>query len=216
MTYYQVVRNMSNAFDLRRRRVRMAEEEGISATARQYRTSRKSVQKWVSRHSEGGLEALKNGSRVPSAFPTGCSPELERKIIRVRTRDRAWGPKRLKMCFDLPCSEGAIYRVLRQNGLIRKRETRWKKRWDLTKLTAALKPFGKILVEGKHVTDVETFAHSQAFFDKAATYQLFCNTERTNRNKDNQTPLPPIQVLAGRIDADGAVQLRPIALGALI
>ena len=64
--------------------------------------------------------------------------------------------------------------------------------------------------------DIETFAHPQAFFDKAATYQLFYNSERTNRNKDNQTPLQLIQRLAGRIDAGGAVRLRPIALGALI
>ncbi len=34
MTYYQVVSKMSNAFDLRLRMVRMAEEEGISAAAR--------------------------------------------------------------------------------------------------------------------------------------------------------------------------------------
>jgi transposase len=340
MTYYQVTKKMSNVFDLRLRMVRMAEEEGISAAARHYRTTRKTVQKWVRRYGEGGLGALKNRSRAPKRIPHKMSPELERKIVRLRTKYRAWGPKRLKMYFDLPCSEGAIYRVLRQNGLIHKRKKRWRKRRDLRKLKAALKPFEKILVDGKHLTDIEhywpqmrfkrlpryqytardvrtgatyfafsetndstsatifiryvlehlgacgvdlgqvtvqtdngsdlvgsanqrpskrsafeamlaflgvrharipprcptwnaevesfhrtcedefydieTFAHSQAFFDKAATYQLFYNSERTNRNKDNQTPLQLIQRLAGRIDADAAVRLRPIALGELI
>ena len=157
MTYYQVTKKMSNVFDLRLRMVRMAEEEGISATARQYRTTRKTVQKWVGRYRKGGLEALKNRSRAPKHIPHKMSPELERKIVRLRTKYRAWGPKRLKMYFELPCSKGAIYRVLRQNGLIHKRKKRWRKRRDLRKIKAALKPFEKILVDGKHLTDIEPY-----------------------------------------------------------
>lgn len=55
MTYYQVMKKMSNVFDLRLQMVRMAEEEGVSAAARYYRTTRKTVQKWVRRYREGGL-----------------------------------------------------------------------------------------------------------------------------------------------------------------
>ncbi len=178
MTYYQVTKKMSNVFDLRLRMVRMAEEEGISATARHYRTTRKTVQKWGRRYREGGLGALKNRSRAPKRIPHKMSPELERKIVRLRTKYRAWGPKRLKMYFDLPCSEGAIYRVLRQNGLIRKRKKKWKKRGDLRRLKAALKPFEKILVDGKHLTDIEHY-WPQMRFKRLPRYQYTARDVRT-------------------------------------
>jgi transposase-like protein len=340
MMYYQVVKKMSNTFDLRVRMVRMAEEEGISATARYYRTTRKTVQKWVRRYREGGLGALQNRSRAPKRIPHKMSRELEKKIVELRKRYPVWGPRRLKTYFDLPCCQGAIYRVLRQNGLIRKRKKKWKKRRDLRKIKAALKPFEKIILDGKHLDDIEpywpqmrlkklpsyqytvrdvrtgatyfafcetkdstsatifvryvlehlaacgvdlgtvtvqtdngsdligsankkpsttsafetmlrflgvnhvrippssptwnsdvetfhrlcedefydieTFADRQAFFDKAATYQLFFNSERKNSWKEDKTPWDLVRQLAPHIDADRAVALPPIALGSLI
>jgi len=340
MMYYQVVKKMSNTFDLRVRMVRMAEEAGISATARYYRTTRKTVQKWVRRYREGGLGALQDRSRAPKRIPHKMPSELEKKIVELRKRYPAWGPRRLKTYFDLACSQGAIYRVLRQNGLVRKRKKKWKKRRDLRKLKAALKPFEKLILDGKdlkdiehywpqmrfkrlpeyqytardvrtgttyfafsetndstsatifaryvlehlaacgvdlkevtvqtdngsdligsankkpsttsafeamlrflgvnHVRippasptwnsdvetfhrlcedefyDIEAFADRRAFFDKAATYQLFFNSERKNSWKDDKTPWDLIRQLSPHIDADRAIALRPIALGSLI
>lgn len=106
MTYYEVMRKMSNAFDLRLRMVRMAQEEGISATARCYRTTRKTVQKWVRRYREGGLGALQDRPRAPKRIPHKMPKELESKIVQLRKKYPAWGPKRLKSYFGLPCSEG--------------------------------------------------------------------------------------------------------------
>jgi transposase InsO family protein len=64
--------------------------------------------------------------------------------------------------------------------------------------------------------DTENFAHRAVFFGKAATYQLFYNTERKNRWRDNKTPLELIEQLAPNIDSQRVVNLRPVALGALI
>ena len=340
MIYYHVMKKMSNRFDLRLRMVQMVEEKGISATARYYRTTRKTVCKWVRRYEQGGLRALKDRSRAPKQIPHKIPQELERKIVRLRRRYPGWGPKRLKTYFDLPCSEGAIHRVLRQNGLVRKRKKKWKKRRDLRKLKAALKPFEKLLLDGKdlkdiehywpqmrfnrlpsyqytardvrtgavyfalcetndstsatifvryvlehlaacgvdlggvtvqtdngsdlvgsankkastrsafesmlaflgvsHVRippasptwnsdvetfhrlcedefyDIETFADRQRFFNKAATYQLFFNSERKNSWKDDKTPLDLLKQLAPHIDADRVSSLPPIALPDLI
>jgi transposase len=340
MTYYQVTKKMSNVFDLRLRMVRMSQEEGISAAARSYRTTRKTVQKWVRRYREGGLEALRNRPRTPKRIPHKMPRELEKKIVELREKYPGWGARRLKTYFDLPCSQGAIYRVLRQNGLVRKRKKKWEKRRDLRKIKAALKPFEKLILDGKdlkdieaywpqmkfkrlpeyqytardvrtgttyfafsetrdstsatifvryvlehlaacganlstvtvqtdngsdligsankkasttsafeamvaflgvtHVRippasptwnsdvetfhrlcedefyDIETFADRRAFFEKAATYQLFFNTERKNSWKQDKTPLDLLRELAPLIDADRAVNLPPIALGSLI
>jgi hypothetical protein len=237
----------------------------------------------------------------------------------------------------------AIYRVLRQNGFIAKRKKKWKKRRDLRKIKAALKPFEKLILDGKdlkdiehywpqmrfkrlpeyqytardvrtgatyfgysdtndstsatifvryvlehlaacgvdlstvtvqttngsdligsatkglsktsafeamlrflgvnHVRippssptwnsdvetfhgalsrhedefyDIETFADRRAFFEKAATYQLFLNRERKNSWKQDKTPLDLIRRLAPGIDAQRTINLPPIALGSLI
>ncbi len=59
--------------------------------------------------------------------------------------------------------------------------------------------------------DVENFADARAFFDKAATYQLFYNVERSNPWRGNKTPLELIEQLAANIDAGRVVNLRPIA-----
>jgi transposase len=340
MIYYQVTKKMSNAFDLRLRMVRMADSEGISATARYYRTTRRTVQKWVRRYREGGLGALQNRSRAPKRIPHKMSRELEKKILELRKKYPGWGPRRLKTYFDLPCSQGAVYRVLRQNRFIAKRKKKWKKRRDLRKIKATLKPFEKLILDGKDLTDIEhywpqmrfkrlpeyqytardvrtgatyfaysdtndstsatmfvryvlehlaacgvdlgtvtvqtdngsdligsankkpsttsafeamldflgvnhvrippasptwnsdvetfhrlcedefydieTFLDHQAFFDKAATYQLFFNTERKNSWKQDKTPLDLVRQLAPEIDPNRAVSLRPIALGSLI
>jgi transposase-like protein len=178
MTYYQVIRNMSNAFDLRLRMVKMAQEKGISATARYYRTTRKTVQKWVRRYREAGLRALEDRSRAPRRIPHRIPRELERKIVELRRRYPAWGPKRLKLYFGLPCSEGAIHRVLRQNGLIRKRKKKWRKRRDLRELKAALKPLEKIILDGKHLNDIEHY-WPQMRFKGLPSYQYTARDVRT-------------------------------------
>ncbi len=320
--------------------VRMAEEQGISAAARYYRTTRRTVQKWVRRYREGGLNALQNRSRAPKRIPHKMAEELERKIVELRNKYPGWGATRLKTYFGLSCSEGAIYRVLRQRGLIRGRKKKWKKRRDLRKWKAALKPFEKMILDGKdlkdieqywpqmrfkrlpeyqytardvrtgttyfafsdtndstsatifvryvlehlaacgvdlsnvtvqtdngsdligsanknlcktsafeamlrflgvnHVRipprspawnsdgetfhrlcedefyDIETFAHRQCFFAKAATYQRFFNSERKNSWKEDRTPLDLIRQLAPHVDAEGAIALAPIALGSRI
>jgi len=338
--YYQVTKKMSNAFDLRLRMVRMAQTEGISAAARYYRTTRRTVQKWVRRHREGGLGALQSRPRAPKRIPHKMPRELEKKIVELRKKYPGWGARRLKTYFHLPCSQGAIYRVLRQNGLVHKRKKKWKKRRDLRKIKAALKPFEKLILDGKdlkdiepywpqmrfkrlpeyqytardvrtgttyvgfsetkdstsatifvrcvlehlaacgvdlsavtvqtdngsdligsankkpsttsafeamldflgvtHVRippasptwnsdvetfhrlcedefyDIENFLDRRAFFEKAATYQLFFNTERKNSWKQDKSPLDLVRELAPEIDANRAVSLRPIALGSLI
>jgi transposase-like protein len=197
MTYYQVIKNMSNAFDLRLRMVKMAGEEGISATARYYRTTRKTVRKWVRRYRQGGLKALEDRKRAPKRIPHKMPKELEKRIVELRKRYPGWGPKRLKTYFNLACSEGAIHRVLKQNGLIRKRKKKWKKRRDLRKLKAALRPFEKLILDGKDLKDIEHYwsrhwrdsRDCRAISTQPATFAPERHTSRTAIPTIPQAPL---------------------------
>ena len=47
MRYYELVRDMSNKFNLRLEIVRFARDYGISEAAREFKTTRKTVRKWV-------------------------------------------------------------------------------------------------------------------------------------------------------------------------
>jgi len=181
MIYYQVMKKMSNRFDLRLRMVRMAEEEGISVAARYYRTTRKTAYKWVRRHEQGGLRALEDCGRAPKQIPHKIPQELERKIVRLRRRYPGWGPKGRKTYFDLPCSEAAIHRVLRQNGLIRKRKKKWKKRRDLRNLKAALKPFEKIILKTQPKTP---------YLEEGISWGLPCVPDSVRRITDRDPTLP--------------------------
>ena len=104
------------------------------------------------------------------------------------------GPRRLKTYFDLPCSQGAIYRVLRQNGLVRKRKKKWKKRRDLRKLKAALKPFEKLILDGKDLKDIEHY-WPQMRIKRLPEYQYTARDVRTGATyfafSDTTTPPAP-------------------------
>jgi hypothetical protein len=65
-----------------------------------------------------------------------------------------WGAKRLKRDFALPCSEKSIARVLKQQGLIKKRRRKHQKKQDLRALKAAWPLFSRIVVDTKDLADI--------------------------------------------------------------
>ena len=66
----------------RQRLIRYYDKHGASQTAIRYKTSRKTVYKWVARY-DGTLESLKDRSRKPHNSPRGHTQEEKRLIKRV-------------------------------------------------------------------------------------------------------------------------------------
>lgn len=66
-----------------------------------------------------GLEGLKDLPRSPKRIRNKISPEATELIINLR-KITGFGAKRLKEEFSLPMNSGAIYRVLREKGLVKK------------------------------------------------------------------------------------------------
>lgn len=81
--YYKMICRMSS-FNLRLEMVKYAEENGISKTARDYRTTRLTVRKWVRRYKEKGLNGLKDRSRAPHHIPHKTPKEIEEKVIELK------------------------------------------------------------------------------------------------------------------------------------
>jgi len=156
MVYYDMIKGTSK-FDIRLKMVEQATKVGISQTAREYKTTRLTVRKWVKRYREKGLRGLEEESRAPKHIPHKTSKEIETNIIELRRTHPAWGPERLKMHYELPVSTKAIGRIIRQAGLVKKKKRKWKKQRDLRELKRNLKAFGYIQVDTKDLFDIEKY-----------------------------------------------------------
>jgi len=156
MVYYDMIRGISK-FDIRLKMVEQASKVGISQTAREFKTTRLTVRKWVKRYGEEGLRGLEEHKRAPKHIPHKTSCEIEARVIELRRTHPAWGPERLKMHYDIPVSAKAIGRIIRQAGLVRKKKKKWKKQRDLRELKKSLKPYEFIQVDTKDLFDIEKY-----------------------------------------------------------
>jgi len=97
-------------------------EEGIRSAKEireTYNISERTVRRWAQNHRndpENGLKPKKTGPRRRSrkAIPA----LLEQRIIRLKGKYPAWGARRIKHQFNLPCSWRTVHRILKKHGLL--------------------------------------------------------------------------------------------------
>ena len=154
MRYYQLIKDMSNKFNYRLRMVEYALKNDISEAAREYRTTRKTVRKWVNRYKEYGLEGLKDMKKTPKNIPHKLKEVDEKRVIELRERHSSWGAIRLKDRYKLEGGYSAIHRVIRQNGLIKPKRKRWRKRKDLSELKKKMGFFENSQIDTKDLSDI--------------------------------------------------------------
>ena len=116
-----MTRSKDHKYSFRLAMVLYARTNGIRAAAAAFGASRNTVRKWLRRFQEGGRSALQEQPRAPRRCPHKTSAYHERKILEARRQAPCFGPRRLKDLFDLRSSMGAIARVLRAQGLTRRR-----------------------------------------------------------------------------------------------
>jgi transposase len=152
-----MIRSKDHKFDLRLRLVKYAGTHGIRAAAAEFGCSRNTVRTWARRFEQGGKAALVERSRAPRSCPHKTSAQHEAKVLRARAQLPCAGARRLKELFGLGPSEGAIGRILRQNGLSRKRRTRRKKKNDLRAIKARYRPFERLQADTKPLYDIPAY-----------------------------------------------------------
>ena len=155
--YYQLIKDMKNSYNLHREMVASALKNGVSKTARLFGTTRKIAYKWLNRYREEGLQGLLDRSRAPRSNPRKIPLELEERILEIRRAHPYLGPYRIKEEFKIPCSTGAIYRVLKQNGLIRRRKKKHVVKRDLREVKKRLKLFELIQIDTKELKDIPKY-----------------------------------------------------------
>ena len=152
--YYTLMRQSKDKKYLRLKIVQTAREHGIKAAARLFSCSRNTIRKWCSRF-DGTLGSLDDRSRAPHRRPNKLSPEAEREIIKAKKRLASWSAARLRRDMDLPYSEGAIGRVIKEHGLARKyRRKKHKTKNCLRHLKKQWRLWQQICVDTKDLMDM--------------------------------------------------------------
>lgn len=153
-SYYEMIRSPNPNFQLRYRMVMAAEQIGIRAAARLFGCSRNTVRKWLRRFRAEGKAGLQDRSRAPKRIPHKTPPELERAVLAARDRIPCFGPKRLKREFGLRASTGAIGRILKQNGRVRKHKKPRPRPRSLAAEKMGWRPWGRLQVDVKDLSDL--------------------------------------------------------------
>ena len=153
LSYPEMIRQVKNPYDLRLRLVSSARRIGVKPTARLFGTSPQTVRLWVRRFAAESRKGLASRSHAPKSCPHRTPARLEARIVRVRTQT-GFGAKRLKAEFELPVSEGAIARILRQRGLVRPRKRKHITKQDLRAVKARWAVFSKLCHDTKDLDDI--------------------------------------------------------------
>ena len=152
--YFDVVRQMKNAFNYRLQLVTYARQHGLKAAARAYRTTVPTARKWVRRYQGQGLKGLQELSRAPPSCPHKITGELVQRGLDLRRRLPTFGARRLQREWDLPLGHGAIERILREHDLLRPRRRKYQKKQDLAELKATWALFQQISADTKDLDDI--------------------------------------------------------------
>jgi transposase-like protein len=158
LSYPEVIRYVrpESKYNLRLQVVASARRIGIKPTARLYGTSPQTVRKWVRRYQKGHRSALGDRSHAPHHCPHQTSPEIHQQIVEARQRS-GFGPRRLKVEFELPASIGAIARIGRQEGLIHPRKRKHVTKQDLRARKATWAVFSKFCHDTKDLDDIPCY-----------------------------------------------------------
>jgi len=142
--YFDLVREMRDAYNHRLRLVESVRERGIRPTARLFATSPLTVRKWWRRYQQQGPSGLKEHSRAPHRSPLKTAAEIEQQVVALRRQLPTFGAARLRREFDLPLSHMAIQRIWRQHGLLKKRRRKYQRKQDLAAIKATWSVFQQI------------------------------------------------------------------------
>lgn len=155
LSYPEMIRQVKpqSKYDLRLRVVLSAKQLGVKPTARLFGASPQTVRLWRRRYQQAGRSGLGDRSHAPRRCPHKTSVPRERQVVQARLRS-GFGPRRLKVEFELSPSIGAIARILRQAGLVRPRKRKHITKQDLRAVKATWAVFSKVCHDTKDLDDI--------------------------------------------------------------
>ena len=152
--YYDLVREMTDAYNHRLRLVESVRQRGIKPTARLFATTVPTVRKWLHRYQQRGPSGLRELSRAPHHQPRKTGSQIEQQVVALRQQLPTFGARRLIREFDLPLSHRALERIWRSHGLMKKRRRKYQRKQDLAHIKAQWALFQQISADTKDLDDI--------------------------------------------------------------
>jgi len=152
--YFDLVREMRNAYNHRLRLVESARQRGIKPTARLFATTVSTVRKWLRRYLQHGPTGLLEHSRARHHQPHKTPPSIAAQLLELRKTLPSFGARRLIREFDLPVGHCAMERIWRENGLMKKRRRKYQRKQDLAHIKATWAVFQQISADTKDLDDI--------------------------------------------------------------
>ncbi len=155
--YFDLIREMKDAYNHRLRLVQYAQSHGIKPAARAFATTVPTVRKWLRRYQQQRPSGLLEHSRAPHRQPGKTPPELEQQVLDLRQKLPTFGARRLVREFDLPLSHRTVERIWRVHGLMPQRRRKYQRKQDLAAIKATWRLFQQISADTKDLDDIPHF-----------------------------------------------------------
>jgi len=152
--YFDLVREMKDAYNHRLRLAESAQQRGIKATARTFATTIPTVRKWLRRFQQHGPSGLVEQPRARLSQPHKTPAAVEAQLVELRKTLPTFGARRLVREFDLPVSHGALERIWHEHGLMPQRRRKYQRKQDLAHIKASWAVFQQISADTKDLDDI--------------------------------------------------------------
>jgi transposase len=162
LTYQDFLKDTAEPIQLRLAMVkRFKETQNVSLVAREFKTTRQTVRKWITRFS-GAMSSLRNLSKAPLKPFRQMDERTEDLLVMFRKKYPSLGYDYIhhylleRGCQQIP-SKSSVYTVWRKYGLLPKRHKKHEKKKDLRAIKAKYKPFEKIQIDVKELRDIPNY-----------------------------------------------------------
>lgn len=144
-------------FQFKKQVVQWTQIHGIKPAVKKWRLGRNTIRRWLRRFENEGNRGLEEKRKGPKNIPHKTPKEVENAVILARQQAPCYGARRLKYFFDLKCSTGAIYRILKEYGLVKKKKKKWHVKNDLREAKSKYKAFGHMQMDIKYLQDIPNY-----------------------------------------------------------
>jgi transposase len=117
VAYYTKLKLSIDQRSLRYSMVRYAERNGIKPAARVFKTTPRTVRKWLTRWLRTGDIVLKESRSKRHNRKSKIPLEERKKAIILKSRHPRWGSVRIKQYYDLTISDKAIRKIWKEENL---------------------------------------------------------------------------------------------------
>ena len=153
-SYSAMMKNSKDKKIYRMQMVQYAKEHGMKPTARTFRTTVKTVKKWVHRFEVEKYAGLDDRSHAPLNSPYTIQDFEKAYVCFLKRRHRGIGAQEMKNIYQLELSVKAIRKSWREQGLLKSKRRKHKTKQNLREVKKTWGLFKQFCVDTKHLYDI--------------------------------------------------------------